>query len=139
MWQKWFKSPHNWVISPLTQPQVANQQEKNNNNNLKSSATVCTFARFRELFHSHLSTKKFVVKEILRTVLHDVTTNLTMLKSHFITKQEILLEKGIICIIWDLQSFKQTNSNSPTNYFYQFLSILFNNGLVQGAKQRVPI
>ena len=25
---KWFKSPYNWVISPLTQPQVANQQQQ---------------------------------------------------------------------------------------------------------------
>ena len=28
---KWFKSPYNWVISPLTQPQVANQQQKKTN------------------------------------------------------------------------------------------------------------
>ena len=25
---KWFKSPYNWVISPLTQPKVANQQQQ---------------------------------------------------------------------------------------------------------------
>ena len=28
MHAKTYKSPYNWVISPLTQPQVANQQEK---------------------------------------------------------------------------------------------------------------
>ena len=26
--KKWFMSPYNWVINPLTQPQVANQQQK---------------------------------------------------------------------------------------------------------------
>ena len=26
--KKWFMSPYNWVIYPLTQPQVANQQKK---------------------------------------------------------------------------------------------------------------
>ena len=28
--KKWFLSPYNWVIYPLTQPQVANQQKKHN-------------------------------------------------------------------------------------------------------------
>ena len=31
--KKWFKSPYNWVISPLTQPQVVNQQKKEKKGN----------------------------------------------------------------------------------------------------------
>ena len=32
--KKKVKSPYNWVISPLTPPQVANQQKKNKKNPL---------------------------------------------------------------------------------------------------------
>ena len=40
MTTKWFMSPYNWVILPLTQPQVANQQKKFTLN-VNSSVNLC--------------------------------------------------------------------------------------------------
>ena len=62
---KWFMSPYNWVISPMTQPQVANPQKivkiivvvrKKNNTNAFLQVFICSRALWLQISCMHLNT-----------------------------------------------------------------------------------
>ena len=47
--KKWFMSPYNWVIYPLTQPQVANQQKKKNYKTCLNANNQRSYSSFKKI------------------------------------------------------------------------------------------